>query len=126
MHTEEDVIDTYLRHYELRREEDFWAFDEVKQLFLQDDRETAWRVTHSLVAKASHEALGYVAAGPLEDFLYSFGLDGMDEVENVARNDERLREALSMVYVERDDPIWERWFALMNEFGFAEKIQTDL
>lgn len=68
-------------------------------------------MTRSLIAKAPHEALGYVATVPLEDFLYSFGLYGMDEVENVARNDERLREALSMVYVERADPIWERWFA---------------
>jgi hypothetical protein len=126
MHTEENIVDTYLRHFELKQDQDFWAFDEVNKL-VRSDPETGWRVTRLLINKASsHEALAYVAAGPLEDLLNGYGLAVMDQVTLAARDDKRLQLALSGVWINRGSPVWGRWFALMNEFGFAEGRRTAL
>ena len=120
MFPEEQVVDSYLRHYALKEEQDFWAFDEVNQIVRRDPA-AGWRLTRLLVDKASSdEALAYVAAGPLEDLLAFHGPTVIDDVAVAARADERLQLALTGVWLNRASPIWERWFALMNEFGFSD------
>jgi hypothetical protein len=127
VHTEEEIANTYLRHFESKQDQDFWAFKEVVEIFRGSDPEAAWRITQLLVKKASSdEALAYVAAGPLEDLLYGYGLTILDKVEAAARNDKRLQLALSGVWLTHKDPAWERWYALMKEFGFAEGRRTPL
>jgi hypothetical protein len=120
MFPEEQVVDSYLRHYALKEEQDFWAFDEVNRIVRRDPA-AGWRLTSLLVNKApSDEALAYVAAGPLEDLLTFHGPALIDHVAVAARADKRLQLALSAVWLNRANPVWERWFALMNEFGFAD------
>jgi hypothetical protein len=127
IHTEEEIADTYLRHFELRQAQDFWAFEEVHGLFERGELEAAWRMTRLLIKKASSdEALAYVAAGPLEDLLYGPGLAIVEWVETAARSDERLQLALSGVWLDREDPVYERWYALMDEFGFTYGRRTPL
>jgi hypothetical protein len=119
MHSDEEVADTYLRHYELKQDSDFWALQEMDDI-VRHDPERGWRLTRLLIQKAaSAEALAYVAAGPLEDYIDCRADTAfMDRVAAAARDDERLQLALSGVWLGRSHPIRERWLALMEEFGF--------
>ena len=72
MFPEEQVVDSYLRHFALKEEQDFWTFDEVNQIVRRDPA-AGWRLTFLLVNKAPDKALAYVAAGPLEDLLTFHG-----------------------------------------------------
>jgi hypothetical protein len=97
---EEQVVDSYLRHYALKEEQDFWAFDQVNHIVRRDPA-AGWRLTFLLVNKSpSDEALAYIAAGPLEDLLTFHGPTLIDDVAVAARADERLQLALSGVWVE--------------------------
>jgi len=113
-------VTTYLRHYEAKDEEDFWAFEAVSQIFSSGDAERAWKITCALVDRASGDALGYVAAGPLENYLWSLQIPALEQAAEVARKNRKMQIALSGVGVERSEPIWDRWVELMNEFGFPE------
>jgi hypothetical protein len=45
----------------------------------------------------------------------------MDRVEEEAHKNSRLQLALSGVWgIEPGNPIFERWYALMRKYGFAE------
>jgi hypothetical protein len=126
MPTEEEVVDAYLRQHTLKRDEDFWAFNEVDRLVCSDPW-VGWRITYMLIKKApTDEALAYVAAGPLEDLLEIHGMAIIDEVTKVARADKRLQLALSGVWMERNIPVWNRWHELIEEFGFISGRQTAL
>jgi hypothetical protein len=104
MFPEEEIVDTYLRHYALGEKQDFWAFDEVNQIVRRDPA-TGWSLTCLLIKKApSDEALAYVAAGPLEDLLTFHGPALIDHVTVAARADERLQLALSGVLLNRANP----------------------
>jgi hypothetical protein len=64
------LVDTYLRHHATKREEDFWAFDEISRIIRRGDLDVAWEIMLLLLRKAeTDDALGYVAAGPLEDII---------------------------------------------------------
>jgi len=72
------LTDAYLRHHANHRSEDFWAWEEVERR-VRADLAQAWAVTQLLVEKAeSDTALGYVAAGPLEDFVDGYGDAALD------------------------------------------------
>jgi hypothetical protein len=63
------LADTYLQHHATRRDEDFWAWEEVSEIVRSGDLDKAWNITLLLLQKAPDGALGYVAAGPLEDII---------------------------------------------------------
>ena len=44
----------------------------------------------------------------------------MERIEEECLTNDRLRLALSGVWIERENPVWERWYALMLKYGFAE------
>ena len=117
----EEIAATYLRYYVLKQQEDRSAVREVDVL-VQDDPTEAWEVTRILVNTApSDEALAYVAAGPLEELLHRHGSVLIDRIEEESRGNERLQLALSGVWgLDRDSPVFDRWYALMWKFGFAE------
>jgi hypothetical protein len=117
----EEIAATYLRYYVLKQQEDRSAVREVDAL-VQDDPTEAWEVTRILVNTApSDEALAYVAAGPLEELLHRHGSVLIDRIEEESRGNERLQLALSGVWgLDRDSPVFDRWYALMWKFGFAE------
>jgi hypothetical protein len=92
------LADAYLRQYETKDPDLFWAFEEVLEI-CASDRERAWQLTLTLIAKAPNpESLSYVAAGPLEDFLKNFGSAVIDRIETAARRDPKFRLALCDVW----------------------------
>lgn len=120
MNHEDEIADAYFRYFEAKANADFWACERVREMVGRDP-DDGWRITCILINKApSNEALAYVAAGPLEDLLKKHGLAVIDPIEEEARQNDRLRLALSGVWLRHDDPTWERWYALMWKYGFAE------
>src|SRR5215470_2641492 len=94
------LADTYLRNNATRGDEDFWAFEVVNQIIRSGDLDKAWNITLLLLRKAqTDEALGYVAAGPLEDIIDGYGDRVLDRVEEVCDKDPRLQFALSGVWL---------------------------
>jgi hypothetical protein len=80
-----------------------------------------WEITRILVNKAvSDESLAYVAAGPLEDLLKKHGPTVITRIEEESRQNDRLRIALSGLYIDPSNPIFDRWYALMWKYGYAE------
>jgi hypothetical protein len=104
-----------------KQQEDSWAVREVNTL-VRDDPAEAWEVTRILVETApSDEALAYVAAGPLEELLNKHGPVLIDRIEEESRENARLQLALSGVWgLDRSNPVFDRWYALMWKYGFAE------
>ena len=117
----EDLASTYLRHYILKQQEDSWVVRELNTL-VQDDPTEAWEVTRILVNTApSDGALAYVAAGPLEELLNKHGPVVIDRIEEESRQNLRLQLALSGVWgIDPSHPLFDRWYALMWKYGFAE------
>jgi hypothetical protein len=71
--------------------------------------------------------LAYIAAGPLEDLLKLHGLHVIARVEQESKTDVRLQLALSGVWgIVPGHPLFERWYALMWKYGFAEGERATL
>jgi len=123
----EVIADAYLRYYARKQQADRWASETVGTL-IDHNTDEGWRVICVLVDRAtSDEALAYVAAGPLEDLLKKHGPAIIDRVENGSRKNPRLQLALSGVRgINPGDPIFDRWYALMWKYGFAEGKRNPL
>jgi hypothetical protein len=108
------LADTYLRH----RAEDFWAWERVHEIVQGGDLDRAWEITLLLLQKAqTDDALGYVAAGPLEDIVDGYGDQALDRVDEACDKDSRLQFALSGIWLLPDSPVLQRW-QLMTKYGF--------
>jgi hypothetical protein len=94
--SDEDLVAAYLRHYATNDDELFWAWEGIQEYVSQDPRK-AWQLTLQLIAAAPDSALGYVAAGPLEDLLYARGPLFIDELECLASSDPKFLSALRSV-----------------------------
>lgn len=122
----EKLADTYLLYFESKQEQDRWAWSEVDDL-VRRDPDRGWEITCLLVNKAnSDEALGFVAAGALEDLLKKHGPAVIDRVEQESQKNIRLQTALSGVWIRPENPIFHRWYSLMWKYGFAEGKRTPL
>jgi len=44
----------------------------------------------------------------------------IDRVDDESRSDDRIRVALSGVWIRPGDPVFERWYAIMCRYGFAD------
>lgn len=96
-HDDQELVVAYLRHFETGDDGLFWALERVQQ-YVRSDPAKAWEVTLQLIAAARDPgALGYVAAGPLEDLLYARGELFIDDLERLARSDPKFLSALQMV-----------------------------
>jgi uncharacterized protein DUF6869 len=90
----------------------FWAFDEVGDAIRDRPIDDVWMLILALVARADAEALGSVAAGPLEDFLARHGDGVIALVEKQARDDPKFRVALRGVWRSgMPDDVWARVLA---------------
>jgi hypothetical protein len=117
------LADVYLRHHSERREEDFWAFEEVQRI-VQTDFSLAWVITRLLLEKANSDvALNYVAAGPLEDFVDGYGDAAVDVIEAACEQDQWMQFALSGIWLERESRVLTRWRGLMTRYGFMGERQ---
>lgn len=121
------LTDTYLRNQARGRDEDFWAWEEVTRIVQSGDLDRAWEVTLLLLRKVeTDEALSYVAAGPLEDFVDGYGDRGLDRVEEAFDADSRLQFALSGIWLSPDSPVLKRWQGLMIKYGFRKGSRRPL
>ena len=82
----------------------------------------ALTLTFSLVnASESNKALAIVAADPLEDLLKDHGPTLIDRIEEESSKNDKLCLALSGVWgINPGHPVYERWYALMQNYGFAD------
>jgi|SRR5580765_6400685 len=112
------VADSYLRHHATRSDNDFWAWQRVNEILRGSDLDRAWEITVLLLRKAPDDVLGYIAAGPLEDFIDGYGDHGLDRAEQACDEDSRLQFALSGIWLLPDSPVLHRWQALMTKYGF--------
>lgn len=113
------LTDTYLRHQATKRDEDFWAFEEVDTIVRDGDLDRVWELTLLLLKKAmTDEALGYVAAGPLEDMIRRYGDQALDRVEQACEGDSRIQLALSGVWLPSHSRVLQRWQDFMTKYGF--------
>lgn len=121
-----EIAEAYLRYFGGKQQADRWALETVDAM-VTDDPDQAWDLACVLVDMASSdEALAYVAAGPLEELLKKHGPAVIDRVEDMSRGNDRLRLALSGVWISPGDPIFVRWYALMSEYGFADGRRSAL
>jgi hypothetical protein len=112
------LADVYLRHHVTGKDEDFWAWEDVQER-VRTDLPHAWAITKALVEKADTDrALGYVAAGPLEDFVDGYGDAALDVIEAACETDQKMQLALSGIWLERESPALMRWQGLMQQYGF--------
>src|SRR5207245_1934496 len=81
-----------------KREALFRAWNRVTDIVLTEP-ERAWELLELLVEQAPTDAaLGYVAAGPLEDFLVHHGRRFLGELEKRASRSAKFRLALGGVW----------------------------
>lgn len=101
----EFIVSTYLRYQRTGDEIDFWAWEIVSGL-VSEARDEAWLMLLAIIDAADDddEVLGCVGAGPLEDFVSSYGPDYLDEIEREAALRPGLRSALSAMWVWDDLP----------------------
>jgi hypothetical protein len=123
----EDAADIYLRYYHQKNPDDSWILEKADVAF-NNNIDEAWEITRAVIEKASsHDALAYVAAGPLENLLHMHGPAIIERVEQEASKSEKFVLALSGVWgLEPGTPIFERWYALMWKHGFAEGRRAPL
>jgi hypothetical protein len=120
------LADVYLRHHLTKRDEDFWAFEEVDRR-VRSDLSQAWAVTQAPVEKADTDlALGYVAAGPLEDVVDGYGDAALDLNEAACATNQKLQLALSGIWLEEESPVAIRWRNLMQRYGFLNGSRQPL
>jgi len=118
----EKLADAYLRRHREKREDDTWVLFKVDDM-VRNEPSRALELTLILLKKTGDDdaVLAYVAAGPREDLLKMHGFQVIDRIEQEAGGDPRLQLALSGVWgITRESPIFDRWYALMWRYGFAE------
>jgi len=94
---EQDLVAAYLRYYATNDDSLFWAWERVQE-FVRTEPIKAWQLTIQLIAAAPDEsALGFIAAGPLEDLLYARGEQFIDEVERLASSDPKFLSAIRLI-----------------------------
>jgi len=114
---EEALAAAYLRQYETKSNEDFWAYKQVDDI-VRKNPQAGWRITRRLIDLARDgAALAYVAAGPLEDMMNWWGNELREEIEQEARRNRRFLEALSMIRVhEGKETAYAWWRALLEKY----------
>ena len=88
----------WLRHSTHRREEDFWAWDELTWTVV-DNPERAWPVIMALVKRASDEQLGAIGAGPIEHLIDDHAPTFIDRIEAAAAAEPKFRDALASIWL---------------------------
>ncbi len=116
------LANAYLRRDSEQSQEHRWASRRVDEI-VRNEPNQALELTLMLLKKAGDDdrVLAYIAAGPLEDLLKRHGIQVIKRIEKEADGDSRLQLALSGVWgISRENPIFDRWYAMMCRYGFAE------
>jgi hypothetical protein len=97
----ERLVECWVRHAALRGNGDFWAWERVDAV-VHHDPGVGWELVKALVDVAPDDLLGSVAAGPLERLVSLHGERLIAELESHARRDERFRDCLALIWLDRD------------------------
>ena len=99
-----ELVDAYLRYLHEKREDLYWAWEEVSDL-VREQPESAWEVVTALVDQAKDRSqLAYIAAGPLEDLIHAHGELFVDRIGVQSRGSAQFRRALRGVWCWDDLP----------------------
>ena len=88
----------WLRYESEKRNEDFWAWDELTWT-VADAPERAWPVILELVRQATDEQLGAIGAGPIEQLVQNHVAAFVDRIEAQVFRDPRFQEALAAIWL---------------------------
>jgi hypothetical protein len=84
------LVKAFLERYATRDDSLLRAFIEVNDIAYKE-AERGWSITQALIAAAPDDsALGYIAAGPLDEVLEVHGRQIIDRVEDPARRDPKF------------------------------------
>jgi len=97
----DELAIAYLKHSRTKSQEDAWAWREVERRVSSSEAEPedALAVVLALVEAVDDGHLGYVGAGPLEDFVHHFGAAAIDRLEEHARRSPKFRMCLGTIYL---------------------------
>ena len=88
----------WLRYNSEKRNEDFWAWDELTWT-VADAPERAWPVILELVRQATDEQLGAIGAGPIEHLVENHVAAFVDRIEAQVFRDPRFQDALAAIWL---------------------------
>jgi hypothetical protein len=91
------IIDGYIVHGDHAGGPNGWSYDVVNAL-IKMPLETSWPFVLELVHRVPDRQLGYLAAGPVEEFLGHHGEQVIAAVEAQANQDPRFRRVLRGVW----------------------------
>ncbi len=101
----ERLVETYLAHadavsHDRADPEGYWSAAAIDDM-IRGDVESAWPLVRELLRKAADDRmLAFIAAGPLEDLISLHGWALMERVAEAARSDQKLRRALTGIWVD--------------------------
>jgi len=89
---------------------EWWAVDAVSDWHFEELNEPLWQfILRTFEKEMSERTFAILAAGPLEDFLVSFGPSYIDRIEELARKNPRFNDLLGGVWKSLiTDEIWAR------------------
>jgi len=118
--TVQETADTYLKHYHSKSPDDFWAWNAVEEMCRK--QETGVAICVALAASCQTAAeLAYIAAGPYEELIERYGPDVLLPLKMAAQTSEKVRVALSGIWIRKDHPAYEGWKLLMIDYGYWDK-----
>jgi len=94
-------------------QENLAAFEAMRSL----DAETLWTIILRLLDRAEGQTIFNIAAGPLEDLLAGQGLQFIDRLAEEAPRNEKLRTAMTGVWLNEGDEVYSRFTALLQELN---------
>lgn len=98
VHESRELVSAYFEHWRTNDDALAWAYDRVSNEIRKKPIE-GWELVLALIAAAPNdEALDYVAAGPLEDWLCRHGGPRVAQVSDQAHRDLRFRRALGATW----------------------------
>lgn len=105
----------YLKQYRTGADEDSWAFEEVLEVC--GELQAGLALTLRLLELAADDTeLAYVAAGPVEDLLKWHGKAAAAAFEKAAAQSEKVRRALSAVWLNQGHEAFAQWKRLMDMY----------
>lgn len=103
---DQTLVAAYFDHWRTKRDDLAWAWDNVTDKILADPRQGWFLLLALIQAAPTEDALLYVAAGPLEDFLSKHGRSVISLLTSAAEKNPRMKRALRGVWGKnRMDPL---------------------
>jgi hypothetical protein len=121
--TLQDLASGYLKHFETKADEYWWAWQEVDKLVRGSTSEASSIAAALVVACKSEEQLAYVAAGPIEDILCRDAAAYLIIDKECKRSSKFLR-AVQLTYMDESDESFQRWKALLLENPLDSRNDT--